>query len=159
MENSVILKMSKTCSIRKQTLKMHETMYTCTLISWWLLHALVGLLAHIINLHKISIIQDLTGQLLPLLYWYFKLSGNKIHTIPDSMCEMQSLRTLDVSSNLVTELPQHLCQVRTLDSLILDAPLMNNPPAGRRMTLVFRKGNVCSSDVVGYIFLYCDWLE
>lgn len=72
--------------------------------------------------------------LLALLFiHYYCAAGNKLNKIPDSMCEMQSLRTLDVSMNQLTELPQYLCKVRTLDSLILDASLMNNPPEGTQL--------------------------
>jgi len=50
-----------------------------------------------------------------------------LKSLPDSLCTLRGLRTLDISQNLITSLPKEFCNVRTLDTLILDADRMEFP--------------------------------
>ena len=50
--------------------------------------------------------------------------------LPGSICNLPSLRTLDISHNQIKSLPKGLWHVRTLESLIVDAEEMVYPPAG-----------------------------
>ncbi|XP_057169750.1 E3 ubiquitin-protein ligase LRSAM1 isoform X2 [Ursus arctos] len=53
---------------------------------------------------------------------------NKLKELPDTLGELRSLRTLDISENEIQRLPQLLAHVRTLETLSLDASSMIYPP-------------------------------
>lgn len=60
----------------------------------------------------------------------FLVSGNKLKELPVSICDLPSLRTLDISHNQIKSLPKGMWHVRTLENLIIDAEEMIYPPAG-----------------------------
>lgn len=43
------------------------------------------------------------------------LIGNSLKELPDSVCQMKSLRTLDISHNQIRSLPRRFCNIRTLE--------------------------------------------
>uniref|UniRef100_A0A2K6FH32 Leucine rich repeat and sterile alpha motif containing 1 n=1 Tax=Propithecus coquereli TaxID=379532 RepID=A0A2K6FH32_PROCO len=55
-------------------------------------------------------------------------ADNKLKELPDTLGELRSLRTLDISENEIQRLPQMLAHVRTLETLSLDALSMVYPP-------------------------------
>ncbi|XP_072604656.1 E3 ubiquitin-protein ligase LRSAM1 isoform X6 [Vulpes vulpes] len=56
------------------------------------------------------------------------MKDNKLKELPDTVGELRSLRTLDISDNEIQRLPQLLAHVRTLETLNLDASSMVYPP-------------------------------
>ena len=58
------------------------------------------------------------------------LSDNKLTQLPDTICEMKSLRELVITQNKITLLPRRLCFVRTLETISLDYDHMRYPPNG-----------------------------
>jgi Leucine-rich repeat (LRR) protein len=55
-------------------------------------------------------------------------AGNRLKELPKTICDLPSLRLLDVSNNSdLTELPLRLAYVRTLENLVLDADKFKYP--------------------------------
>lgn len=54
-------------------------------------------------------------------------SGNQIKELPESIGDLKSLRTLDISQNHITRLPSSLCEAQCLETLILDVQQMIYP--------------------------------
>ena len=73
------------------------------------------------------------------------LLGNKLKDLPDSLCCLKNLRSLDISNNpQLTILPRQLCQVRSLETIILDGEMFVDPPS-----------NICSQGTEAIMTYLC----
>ena len=59
---------------------------------------------------------------------YFRLSNNKLTTIPEYFGHFQALRTLNLSSNSLTEFPDHLCELTTISDLDISFNAISSIP-------------------------------
>ena len=64
------------------------------------------------------------------------LTGNKIKELPSTVCDLKSLRMLDIRDNRILMLPRELCRVRTLETLNLDALEMSYPAIGKMFVFI-----------------------
>lgn len=55
-------------------------------------------------------------------------SGNRVKALPDCICTLRNLRSIDLADNPITTLPRDLCQVRPLETIVLNADQMTFPP-------------------------------